>query len=62
MEKEAIEEFHNILDMYVVSLQALKTLEKEYSSFNYECIITQNEFLLKKLIAFGINHVGDMHP
>ncbi len=47
MEKKAIEEFHNILDMYVVSLQALKTLEKEYSSFNYECIITQNEFLLK---------------
>ncbi len=57
MNKEAIREFYNITDMCKVSLDALKW-RNNLSKEDYEHIINQNEILFRKLLTFGVNHIG----
>ncbi len=59
MNKEAIKEYYNILNMFKVSLYALKWLEQGGKGY-YEAVCSQNEYLLTKLLIFCVNHVGDL--
>lgn len=58
MKNEIIREFYSIIDMFEVSLDALKWINNS-NQMKFEHIVNQNEILYKKLLAFGINYVGD---
>lgn len=57
MDKNQINEFFNIMNMYKVSLYALKWMESNNNK-NYEPIIIQNEYLMNKLQEYCINNIG----
>ena len=57
MNKSEVFKFFQIMNMYKVSLYALKWMENT-SDKNYEPIIVQNEYLLNRLQEFCINSIG----
>lgn len=57
MNKDEIVEYFCIMNMFQVSLYALKWLVCNNDS-NYESLIVQNEYIMKKLQKFCINSIG----
>ncbi len=62
MNKEGIKEFNNIMNMFEVSIYAQRWIANGGKcAFNaQETIIAHNEYLLKKLYALSVNHVGEI--
>ena len=56
MTKQAIEEYYKILDLLQTSNLALNN----FKDIKLGAIKSQNEMILKKLLAFGVNNIGDI--
>lgn len=57
MTNATIEEYYELIKMYETLIYGLKWLNKDDCG-KYESIIKQSEYLLKKFLKFGINHIG----
>ena len=58
MDNETIKECNEIVNMFETTLYAFKWLAQKETSWKYEPIISEYEFLLKKLKVFCFNKIG----
>ena len=60
MDKEAIIEYHEIMNSLKITIDAMKWIQYKHDNYDFDTIIAISENQLNNLRRFCINHVGEL--
>lgn len=60
MNKDAIKEYHQIMDSFEIIIDAMKWIQQEYDIYDFNTIVSISEVQLNNLRRFCINYIGDL--
>ena len=60
MNKEAIIEYHKIMNTFEIIIDAMKWIQYNHDNYDFDTIIAISENQLNNLRRFCINHVGNL--
>lgn len=60
MNKEAIQEYYEIMQTFEILVSAMKWIQQEHEIYDFDTIIAISEIQLNNLRCFCVNHIGDL--
>lgn len=60
MDKEAIIEYHEIMNSLKITIDAMKWIQYKQDNYDFDVIIAISEKILQNIRRFCVNYVGDI--